>query len=522
MKINISTFTVAVLLTAPGFPAAAQTNTNSSDTNAGAIVLPTNGPNTNSAAANVVPLQGSAHPGMHEAAAMDAPEITPTNEVRMSFRDVPLQTVLTYLSARMGFVINSDVDIRGDATIVSEQPVGTNDVLKLLSAALAKNNYSVTQDGRILNITTADNAKTGASTPVRQANKPDEIPVNDQIATYILPVHTLNPTQLIKDLDQLIPSGATVAANEAGNALIMTARQKDIHRFSEIISALDGSSVSEVEVKVMKYADAKSVADELKEIFQSPDSTVARADRPRFSSRFGGGFPFGGGGGESGNSTDQKNAANKAVFTSDDQMNAVIASAPPDYFPMITNVWEQLDQPSEDITMMKVFHLKFADAQETADELTSMFSDDTTKTDQNSRSMGYRFTPPWMQPQTPASNKSQRMTRQTTVRAVPDLRTESVIVTASKDMMEQIAGVVQELDENPRGKQSLISFDIDHADPVAVQAAFTALFAGPNTKSSTSTQNQSVLQSRAQADAQQQSSTTTTGSTGLGGTSGVR
>jgi hypothetical protein len=180
-----------------------------------------------------------------------------------------------------------------------------------------------------------------------------------------------------------------------------------------------------------------------------------------------------------------------------------------------------LDQPSEDITMMKVFHLKFADAQETADELTSMFSDDTTKTDQNSRSMGYRFTPPWMQPQTPASNKSQRMTRQTTVRAVPDLRTESVIVTASKDMMEQIAGVVQELDENPRGKQSLISFDIDHADPVAVQAAFTALFAGPNTKSSTSTQNQSVLQSRAQADAQQQSSTTTTGSTGLGGTSGV-
>ena len=123
------------------------------------------------------------------------------------------------------------------------------------------------------------------------------------MATFILPVHTLNPTQLIKDLDQLIPTGATVAANEAGNAIIMTARQKDIHRFSEIINALDGSSVADVGVFILKYADAKSVADELKEVFQSPDSTVARSDaRTRFRGFGSGGFPGFGGGGDSGSS----------------------------------------------------------------------------------------------------------------------------------------------------------------------------------------------------------------------------
>ena len=453
----------------------------------------------------------------------DAPAMAITNAVRMNFHDVPLQTVLNYLSARMGFVVASDTEVRGNATIVSQQPVGTNEVIELLSGALAKNNYSVTQNGRVLTITTVDNAKTGSTTPVKQASSPDQIPINDEIATYVLSVHTLNPTQLLKDLDQLIPPGATVAGNEAGNAIIMTARQKDIHRFSEIINALDSSSVSDVEVFVLNYADAKSVAAELKEVFQSPDSTVARADsRTRFQrGGGGGGFPgfgnFGGGGGGGDNSSDSKNAANKAVFTSDDQMSAVIASAPPDYFPMITNVIADLDHPSQEVTVMKVFHLKYADPVETADELSNLFPDENSQNNQNNRSMGTRFLPPWMQQQTPTSTKSQRMTIQTLVRAVPDPRTASLMITASSNQMEQISGMIEALDKDPAMVQHVHSYYLNNADPVSLQAALTALFSGPNTKASTQSENTSPLQQRANSAAQQsQSSTTGFGTSGTG------
>ena len=66
-------------------------------------------------------------------------------------------------------------------------------------------------------------------------------------------MQTLNPAQLVKDLDSLIPKNATVTANDAGSAVIMTAPQRDVRRISEIISALDSSSVSDVEVFVLKY-----------------------------------------------------------------------------------------------------------------------------------------------------------------------------------------------------------------------------------------------------------------------------
>ena len=187
----------------------------------------------------------------------------------------------------MGFAIDSDVDIHGTATIVSEQPVGTNEVIELLERRPGQKQLRRSRNGRILTITTADTAITGPSTPVNHPESPADIPINDQIATDVLPVHTLNPTQLNKDLANWFRRGATLAANEAGNALIMTGRQKDIHRFAEIIAALDSSSVSEVEVFVLKFADAKSVAAELKEVFQSPDSNVARADaRTRFQGRW--------------------------------------------------------------------------------------------------------------------------------------------------------------------------------------------------------------------------------------------
>src|SRR5665213_2240501 len=240
------------------------------DTNASAA--PTNAPAASASQAV------AASTNQVVAAAPDISEPPPaptTNALRMNFQDVPLNTVLNYLSAKTGYVIVSDVELHGNVTIVSEQPVNTNEIFDLLSGALAKNNYNVVRNGRILTITTSDTAAT--SGPVKEVIKAEDVPLSDQIATDIIPVHTLAPVQLIKDLEQLIPSGAKLTANEAGNAVIMTGRQKDIHHFVEIVNALDGSSVADVAVFPLDYADAKSVAAELKEIFQSPDSSVARS-----------------------------------------------------------------------------------------------------------------------------------------------------------------------------------------------------------------------------------------------------
>jgi type II secretory pathway component GspD/PulD (secretin) len=383
-------------------------------------------------------------------------EPIPTTGIVLNFHSVPLGTVLNYLSAKAGLVIVSDANLQGTVTVVARNPITTNEVVDLLNNQLSKNNLTAIFEGRTLNIMDSERAKTRSGTPVILNNLgPTNVPINDEIVTEILPVQTLSPEQLIKDLEPLIPKNATVSANEAGSAIIMTAPQRDIHRISQIISDLDSSSISEVEVFALKFADAKSVASELKEVFASADSDVASASRRNsrgggFGGPFGGGgFPgFGGGGGD--NSSTSKNAQTHAIFSSDDQLNAVIASAPPGYMPYITNVIAHIDQASADITVIKVFKLKHADPQEIADELGSLFPS-TTSTDQNNRSMGFRFMPPWMQQPSSGSGKSERMKAQSTVIAVADRRIQAVTVTASKDLMDEIKGMITALDEGDSG-----------------------------------------------------------------------
>jgi type II secretory pathway component GspD/PulD (secretin) len=455
---------------------------------------------------------------------------------------VPLNAVLTYLSAKAGLIIVSDsgVSLQGRVTVVAEQPIYTNDIIDLLNDQLGKNNYSAMLHGRTLTIMDSERAKTYALTPVKTADGGfTGIPIDDQIVTEILPLHTLQAQQLIKDLNDLIPRSAVVTANEAGNSIIMTAQQKDIRRIDEIINALDGSALSEVEVYRMDYADSKSVADELKEVFQSDDSNISRANtRNNFlggrggggrggGGAFGGGFGgfpglggFGGGGGGAAAGGEERNVQTHAVFVADDAMNAVIASAPPDYMRMISNVVHMLDQPSQEVTQLKIFPLKHADPGEVADELNMMFS--STSTDQSGRTAGLRFGGAGGgfgggvggfggfgggAGGAAGNTQSARMKRELTVTVVPDRRSQSVIVTASKDMMSQIKDVIDTLDAGNMGVQHVTALDFGGADPATVQETMAGLFMSTSTgrNQQSTTQNQTPIANRYTGNANAQS-----------------
>jgi general secretion pathway protein D len=444
--------------------------------------------------------------------------VTPTNGFILNFHDAPLNAVLNYLSEKAGLIIMSDVDLKGTVSVEAKQPVTTGEVVELLRAELARNNYAVILSGRTLTIMDAARAKTSALTPIIVNNSgPKQIPINDEVVTEILPVQILQPAQLVKDLASLIPSGDTVTANEAGNAIIMTASQKDVHRISEIIVALDRSAVSDVSVFVLRYADAKSVAAELKEIFQSADSDVTRAGaRNGFGQGgpgggMGPGFPGGGGGGGDGDDS-TKNAQTRAVFVSDDQMNAIVASAPPDYLQTVSNVIVDLDQPSQDITEIKVFRLKHADPSEIAEELSNLFPSSNSGSDQNTRSMGFQFNPFQQQTQG-GSTQSTRMTRKSTVLAVADRRTESVVVTASRDSMVEIKGMIAALDDGNQGMTRVSAIRLQSADPASVQQTISGLFLSQG--SSSSSQTSTALSARAQGNVNSQSSSTTSSTSGF-------
>lgn len=461
-----------------------------------------------------------------------------SNELRLNFRNAPLETVLNYLSEAAGFIIELQVsDVKGRVTVWSNQPVAREEALDLLNSALDKNGYTAVRNGRTLTIWTKDEAKK-RDLPVKSGNRPEDIPKNDEMVTQIIPVRFISAVQVARDLQPLLPDEATLSANEGGNSLILTDTQVSIRRMAQIIQALDTaiSSVSSVRVFPLQYADAKAVATVIKDVFAPQDTgrTAANAAASRFMNQFRGpgGAPGGGRGGAapganpfSGSTGGGRAPTPRVVAVSEERSNCVVVSAPDEQMPIIQQMIDELDAPVEDVTEIRVFRLKFADAQETSDLLNNLFSAANSGT--SGQGFGGRFQFGGRRPgmNNAAADQSSRMLKQAQVVSVPDLRTGSVVVSASRDLMVQIEGMIADLDSDAAKKQEVFVFDVQNTDPQAVQDILQSLFPAPTysggTTARSTSRNQTGVGNQLNTRATQNLNRggTRTGGTGFGNTS---
>jgi type II secretory pathway component GspD/PulD (secretin) len=105
------------------------------------------------------------------------------------------------------------------------------------------------------------------------------------------------------------------------------------------------------------------------------------------------------------------------------------------------------------------------------------------------------------------NSTSDRIKKQTQVTAVADARIQSVIVTAPKELMDQIAGMMHDLDVPSQRDQKVYVYHLDHGDPNQVVQVLQNTFGGNNSRSTSSSQ-QGALETRANAGATSAGNTT--------------
>lgn len=365
-------------------------------------------------------------PGADVAAATNVVAVVTNGEagLRLNFRGASLDQVLNYLSEAAGFIIVLDTKVSGKIDVWSNTPLTRDEAVNLLNSVLNKNGYAAIRNGRTLTVVNKDEAKT-KNIPVKQGSDPAGIPTNDEIVTQIIPVRFVEVVQLIKDLQPLVSTATTMTANEAGNSIVITDTQANIHRVAEIIQAIDqgAQDMTEVEVFRLEYADPTEMATLLTSVFPDETKTSGTQSPVQFGGPGGGLARFLGGGGRGGGGNTSSGG-----------------------------------------------------------------------TDQNSR------------------NK-----KRARVIAVADPRTQSVIVSAAGGLMEQVRGMITQLDSNPAKKQKVYVYSLENADAQQVESVLQEMFQSTTTRNnSRNSQNQNnVLQNRAN---QSQSGTTTTGPSGRTGT----
>jgi len=198
---------------------------------------------------------------------------------------------------------------------------------------------------------------------------------------------------------------------------------------------------------------------------------------------------------------------------------------------------------AEDFTELRVFRLTNADPTEISELLSNLFPDDSKSANSQSPFASNPFFsrfasrfgggppgggaggPPGSSSTTGGSgNQNQRVKKRNRVITVADQRTASIIVSATRDLMEQIEGVVTELDANPKGRTTVKVYRLENADPQEALPVLQDIFQKNNTtQNNRNTANQnSPLLNRSSTQNQQNNSgsRSTTGSTSRGGAGG--
>ncbi len=456
--------------------------------------------------------------------------------LRLNFHHTPLAQVLEYLSDAAGFIIEKQTEVSGTVECWSKQPVTQDEAVELLSSALKQSGCALVRQGRVLTLIREDQAKTAAREVV-VGSQPEDVPPSDETVTQLIPVHYVTASQLVNNLQSLLPASATLACNESANALILVARKSEIRRILRIVQALDKSMATQSSIRVftLRNGDAKAVAATVQQLFDASAGAQNSASAPSGAQMgnmgppddFGPpGMPGGPGGATDGGQSSPSPSRGKVVAVADEHSNSVIVSAPSACLAGIARVIQRLDEPAADPKELRLFHLAHADATELAGQLATLFPDASSESSGQNQVQFFAgpMPPPGMDggnnPATSVASGSSRKLQTSKVMAIADPRTSSLMVSAAKELMPQIARMIAELDASVGRNETLGFFELKNADPQDANQVLQALFnrngGGANNNSSQGNPLLGANNPLTTRATQQQTSSTTSRSAGTG------
>lgn len=266
------------------------------------------------------------------------------------------------------------------------------------------------------------------------------------------------------------------AADTRTNSVVVRGPTEAVEVVADMIKALDDRAVKVAGVRVfqLRYADAINTAQVINQLFgDSGSSSTTQQERgPMFFMR--------GPGARDTQQQDESNGTLKITAAADSRTNTVVVTGPDSILDVVADVIKNLDSQIPTMADVKVFHLEYADAQDTAELINEVFGESRTSSrttrssDQQNQQIRFMRGGFGGQQQ---NTQSAGGISDVAIIASADSRTNSVVVSGPPETMEIIANVVKELDENPEQERQIFLYPLKNASAENLMEILNNLFA---------------------------------------------
>ena len=398
------------------------------------------------------------------------------------FRGSDIDNVLKYFSNSSGLTITKDPALTGPVTILSPTPVSLDQAFRILQSVLYVRGFTAVQSNGVLQILPFQGAikSTGLLNPGINEDGTTRVDPRNQFMTQVIPIENVDADALARELKDLASPGASLIGSVGTNSLIITDTASNVSRFITLVEALDKTSnKTDLKIYALTRADASTIAQIINDLYSK---TTTRG-------RSGGGQPQPGQPGfnpQQQQGGQQSSGSRPAVVAVADQgTNSVLVVASPDNQERIArDIITRLDGDDSNRLDTVTRKINFADAQTIADEVNSVLS--------NSRPGGGSSVSPSFQQRTfggggggfggffggfgGGGGNSSTGSSDPFGRVVADPRTNTVLITATKDRMTRIYDLIDKLDQEVPVESTTFVFPLKNANSSDVAQALGQAF----------------------------------------------
>lgn len=295
---------------------------------------------------------------------------SPVNDgsmIRVNFPNTPVQAIIPFYTQITGKKMILDSALQGEPLrIIAPDPLTRTEAIAFIEATLLLNGYAIIPvDPKTVKLIHHSGGKNPASHGLNVYTAIHDLPQNEEICHFVLPLEHISPDEASKAFQQVIKLNSygsiTPVMNSA--ALIITENSITIRSIVEIAKVIDVPPAEIAnEMIQLERSDAESVGEIISEIFEEREKAAesAAAANPSTPATPAVATPNGarpGASPNSSNSTGNSAGTNPAIakvkVIPHRRTNSLLVIARPVDITYIRGLVEKLDQQSDNVTFLK-------------------------------------------------------------------------------------------------------------------------------------------------------------------------
>ena len=176
--------------------------------------------------------------------------------ITLNFANAEIEAVARTMAAITGRTIVVDPRVKGTMNLATDRPIAPQAAFNQFLATLRLSGFTMVESGGIYKVVPEADAKLQSGTVSIGAPQAS----GNQIITQIFRLNYETANNLVPILRPLISPNNTINVNPGNNSLVITDYADNLQRLGRIISALDVSNATDVEVVPLRHALASDLA----------------------------------------------------------------------------------------------------------------------------------------------------------------------------------------------------------------------------------------------------------------------